>query len=222
MLKLVFWLLLAINIVVFATTLDQSDTVRPSIRIQNPEPVSPEKIRILAASQSFSPDFGSDGKNERLQTNCVEIGNFNLQDAETFEKKMALPPGMINRITVDTASSYMVFSPPSKNSKMAERKIAELQERGISHYFFIPDGKFRYAISLGIFKTEDSARKLVAELKKHGIHDASIAGRGKITQGIAFQVNNPDDHQLDRINDLLDTYPQITSKSCQQPGEVVQ
>ena len=66
------------------------------------------------------------------------------------------------------------------------------------------------------------ARKLVAELKKRGIHNASIAGRGKITQGIAFQVNNPDDHQLDRINDLLDAYPQITRKSCQQPGEVVQ
>lgn len=217
MLKLVFWSLLAVNIVVFATALEYPDTSKTPTRIQSPDPVRPERIRIHPVFPNLPSGSESGKKEEPLTASCIEIGNFNTRDADIFEKKMGLSPDIVKRVTVNTADNYMVYIPASKNPKLAERKIARLKEKGISNYFFIPEGKFRHAISLGIFKTEESARKLVAELKTRGIHDVSIAGRGKITRNIAFRINDLDDRQFAQMNSLLETSPQITIKSCPQP-----
>lgn len=223
MLKLLFWFLLAINIVVFASTRNFTDSSETSMQIQNSDPVRPEKIRFLSSSSNFPPAGGMPKKKSgSLTESCLEIGQFSFHDADIFEKKMALPPGMVKRMVVDTASSYMVYIPPLKDLKTVEKKMVQLREKGISNYFVIPEGKFRYAISLGIFKNEDSARKLVSELEKRGMGDVSIAGRGKVAQGIVFQVNNLDDHQLGQINDLLDTYPsEIARRNCLSSGEAI-
>lgn len=220
MVKLVFWLLLAINIVVFATTLDTSDTAKTPTQISTPAPVKQEKILILSSSPYPLPGSAPKQKDEQPATTCIEIGNFSPRDADIFEEKMALPPDNVNRITTSTASSYMVYIPPSENMKTANRKIAELKEKGIANHFLIPEGKFRHAISLGIFKTEDSARKLITELEKRGIHDVAVAGRGKMTQHIVFRINSLDSRQLDHINNLLAQYPQTDRKDCRQPDEI--
>lgn len=214
MLKLVFWLLFVINIAVFATAPESPALPKTSPVSPNPVPVEPERIRLLSASAPATPN--PEPQNRLSGTTCIEIGNFNPQDADIFEKKMALPPDMASRTNIDTASSYMVYIPPQKN---AARKIEELQEKGISTYFLIQEGKFRHAISLGIFKTEDSARKLVSELEKRNIRDTVIAGRGKIIRHIVFRITNPDALQLEHMDKLLAAYPKVTRKDCPKPDE---
>ncbi len=218
MLKLIFWFLLAVNVVVFATTLHDVNTSKTSVSSQNTDPVAQEKIRVLSVSM-LSSDSLQKKEEEPLTTTCIEIGDFSVDDANKFENAIPFPSEKMHRITVNTASSYMVHIPPSKSLKDAERKIAELKANGITHYFLISEGKFRHAISLGIFKTEASAQKQLAELKKRGIHDVAIATRGKVIQRVAFRINGVDDHQLDQVDKQLDAYSYITKKDCQTADE---
>ena len=96
--------------------------------------------------------------------------------------------------------------------KAAEARIAELKAKHITNYFLIPDGKFRNAVSLGIFKTEASARKLLAELQEQGISDLAITGRGKQKETVMLSINNPDQQQVGQINALLsENHPQRLS-----------
>lgn len=216
MIKLAFWLLLAVNIVVFVTA-PEHPNIPITATSQNSVSVEPDKIRL--SSTSSIPASRPEQPEELSEPACIEIGNFNPHDAAIFEKKMALSPDMASRIAINTASSYMVYIPPQEN---ANKKIVELQEKGVNTYFLIREGKFRHAISLGIFKTEDSARKLVSELEKHNIQDIAIAERGKIKRHFAFRISKPDTVQLELIDKILASYPQATRKDCPKPDAIHQ
>lgn len=228
MLKFAFWILLAANIVAFATALDYSGTSR--IRTASTETVSimPERIRVAppsvtAATQaSTSVSESEQIAPEKPATTCIAFEGFDPEKADLFEKKLAFPAGTFTRTTASTASNYMVYIPPSKNMKTAEAHIAALKAKNITNYFLIQDGKFRNAISLGIFKTETAANKLLAELKAQGIHDLAIAGRGKQTETVTLSINHPNRRQIEQIDALLTEFPKITRKDCPMPGETSQ
>lgn len=224
MLKFVFWFLLAVNVIVFASTVEYSGISKIPAESRAYEPVEDGRIRILSSSRNASPVPPVEEKKKGLsETACIELENFNTQDADLFAKKMALPANKISRTHTVKASGYMVYIPPFKNIKTAEKRIAELQEKGITNYFLIPEGtRFRHAISLGLFKTEKSARNLMEELEKRSIHDARITARGKTTESVSFKLNNLSSNQIDRLNTLLAAFPQVTRKECGVATEIVQ
>ena len=223
MLKFVFWILLAANIVAFASTLDYSGT--PQTRTASTETVQvlPDRIRVISPSTAAATASAAEqNAPEKLATICISLDGFDSESAELFEKKLAFPAGTFKRTVTRTASNYMVYIPPSKNMKTAEAHIAKLKAKNITNYFLIPDGKFRNAISLGIFKTEASANKLLTELQAQGITDLAIALRGKQTENVALDINNPDRHQIEQIDALLPEFPQITRKDCSLQSETPQ
>ena len=212
MLKCIFWILLAINIA-FATTIVYSNQTQKNA--SNVEVIAQEKIQLLPMPENLPLDREATAKKA-----CIEVGVFDSKEADSFEKKLALPSDKVNRIITAKASSYMVYIPPQKNPKIAEKRIAELQAKGINNYFLIQDGKFQHAISLGIFKTETSARKLLDELVRNGIHDAMIAGRGKTTDMVSFELGDLENYQLEQIDQFLATHPQITKKDCHPSDQI--
>ena len=61
---------------------------------------------------------------------------------------------------------------------LAERRAAELRELGVTDFYIMPaDSALKYAISLGMFKTEAGAQALLAKLVKQGVHTARITPR---------------------------------------------
>ena len=224
MLKFVFWLLFAANIIVFASNVDYSGTSKTQTDTGNPDPIEQDRIRILSSSRHVLPVSSiEEKKKEALGEGCIELENFNPDNAELFEKKMALPANQINRTVSITGSSYMVYIPPFKNTKAAEKRISELKAKGITNYFLITEStQFRHAISLGIFKTEKSAKNLQEELKRRGIHDATITARGKTNESISFRLNNLNSSQTDHLNAVLVHFPEAARKACEMRTETVQ
>ena len=209
MLKFAFWILLAANIVAFASALDFSGTPRTRAVSTETRPVFPERISVLPPPATTA-SASERNTQENPAVTCMAFDGFASESADLFEKKLSFPAGTFKRTTVITTSSYMVYITPSKNMKH------------ITNYFLIQDGKFRNAISLGIFKTEASARKLLAELQEQGISDLAIAGRGKQKEMVMLSINNPDQQQVGQINALLSEFPQITRKDCPLPDETPQ
>ena len=223
MLKFAFWILLAANIVAFVSALDYSGTTKTRAASTEIAPVFPERIRAVPSpAVPATPSVPEQNVQEKPAMTCIALDGFDPENADRFEKKLAFPAETFKRTTTITASSYMVYIPPSKNMKAAEAQIAALKAKNITNYFLIHDGKFRNAISLGIFKTETSAKKLLSELQAQGIRDLAIAGRGKQTETVTLTVNNPDQRQIGQIDALLPEFPQITRQDCTLPGETSQ
>ena len=225
MLKLAFWTFFAVNVAVFASTLNHTVEAEKADASQAVLPFEPDRIRVLP-STALSTSTGNHGTSEtgaHLSASCFETGKFDAQTASRFEKSIRsfITPDQFDRLISKTASSYMVYLPPSKDQKTAEKRVAELKAKGITQFFLIPDGaKFKRAISLGIFKTPTQAQMLVAELKKQNIQDAEIIGRGKKTDSVVFRFTHLSPGQLDQLDTLTNDFPQAHRKECRQENDI--
>ncbi|NTV09862.1 MAG: SPOR domain-containing protein [Zoogloea sp.] len=93
---------------------------------------------------------------------------------------------------VQAPASWWVHIPPLGSREAAERRVAELRKLGVSDLFIVPDaGPAQFAISLGLFKVENVARKQLAALKARGVQDVQVHARGGNTYRV--ELNGPAD-----------------------------
>lgn len=75
-------------------------------------------------------------------------------------------------------SAWWVHLPAQSDRAGAERKAAELRSLGVSDFFIVNDaGPNQNAISLGLYKNEDSAKRMLEQLKASGVQTARISTR---------------------------------------------
>nr|WP_308634743.1 SPOR domain-containing protein [Massilia brevitalea] len=135
---------------------------------------------------------------------CLETEAFAPPDARRFENRLArLELGarqMRLAVPFQEVTSHLVYLPPNGGKEGAERRVAELRERGISDYFIMQgDSPMRWAVSLGAFKTEASARTLAAELAKKGVQGVRVLPRGPQSNRFAYRFRDIDGPTRARI-----------------------
>jgi len=121
---------------------------------------------------------------------------------------------------VQVLVGFWVYIPPLKTRFEVERKIAELEKRGVQEYYVVDgQGPMKNAISLGIFKTEDAAEKYLETLQQKGVRSARVGSREHGVTQTAFVVREPDvpltaeipEHgtllAIDRASQLLGYHP---------------
>jgi hypothetical protein len=241
-LKFIFWSLLAANAGLYAYGQGYlghfSGSEREPARLQNQ--LNADKLAIippakaeaaLAALKSQAPETAAAVKDvaaepakaapEQAEEKiaCVEIGNFLLADARRFEEKLA-PLALGDhqaRINLPgtEVSSYIVFIPPQGNKEGAEKKAAELRALGVTNYFIMSDSQtMRWAISLGVFKSEAGAQTLLASLQKQGVHSAKIAPRMSASKLLAFQFRGITADTKSRLDKIRAGFADKESRSC--------
>ncbi|MDX3906866.1 MAG: hypothetical protein QHC78_14365 [Pigmentiphaga sp.] len=73
---------------------------------------------------------------------------------------------------------WMVIVPPLPNAAAAQAAAAQLGKRGVNDFFVIQDGgPMQYAISLGVFSTENGAKKHAGDLQARGVAQAKVVPR---------------------------------------------
>jgi len=137
---------------------------------------------------------------------CVETDAFTAFEARRFETRLAaLDLGARQtRLTVpfQEVSSYMVYLPPQGGKEGADRRTADLRERGVTNSFVMQgESPMRWAISLGVFKSEAAARSEQARLAKQGVANVRILPRGPQSQRFAYRFRNIDMEIRGRIVD---------------------
>jgi hypothetical protein len=123
---------------------------------------------------------------------CVETDAFAAGDARRFETRLArLDLGTRQtRLTVPFQENtrHLVYLAPQGGKEGADRRTAELRERGVTNSFVMQeDSPLKWAISLGVFKTEAAARSEAARLAKQGIANVRVVGRGPQSQRFAYR-----------------------------------
>lgn len=227
MLKFVFWLLAAINVVVF--TIGQgylgsfrSETREPA-RLQTQ--LQADKLKLLSEAQAqaiVTPPAAAETPAAPATPQsyaCTEVGNFVLADARRFEAQLdslALGDRQSRRnVAGQEISSYMVYIPSQGSKEGADRKAGELKQLGVTNYFVMGEGSpMRWGISLGVFKSEDSAQSQLAALNKRGVHSARVGPRYSSSKQLAYQFRDLDAATRARLEDIKAKFPDQELRSC--------
>lgn len=150
---------------------------------------------------------------------CVEIGSFVIADARRFEARLAalnLGDRQARRNLPGTEiSSYIVHIPPMGSKEAADKKAAELRALGLTDFFIMSDNSpMRWAISLGVFKSETAAQTHLAALVKQGVRSARVTPRMSGSKLLAFQFRSVDAPLQANLEKIRADFPTAQTHSC--------
>jgi len=150
---------------------------------------------------------------------CVQAGPFSSADARRFESRINRLDLAARPSRVDTPfqeiTSRLVYLPPNGGREGAQRRAAELKERGVSNFFIMQgDSPLRHAISLGVFKSDGAAQKLASDLGRQGVRGVRILPRGPQTTRTAFQFRAIGAGVRTRIAGIADDFSGATVRQC--------
>ena len=246
MLRLAFWSLLFLNVVLFAFAQgllgtgksNEHEPARLKRQFNTAKMALLTRDQAEAAAKAAAPPAGGDAaagtpaasapaSPVAAQTApapapafaCTEIGPLTTSDARRFEARLAaLDLGdRQSRETVQAqdVTSWLVHIPSQGSKEAADRKAAELRDLGVTNFFIMQgDSPLKYAISLGVFKTESGAEALLAQLGKQGVHTARIAPRGPQTTHYVYRVRGLDAATRKRIEGYAERYDGADVKNC--------
>lgn len=188
----------------------------PEVKTGEPErlaqQVNPDKIRLVSADAAKRMEQAARARNA-----CVEWGSFPMQDADRAQSALAaLNLGdKLNSRKVEEAAQWWVYMPPQGGKSAADKKTDELKRLGIADYYTITDdGPNKWAISLGVFRTEDAARSYLAAIGAKGVKTARVGERETRVQKTVFQVKQVDDALQAKLTALRKDFPGVDMHPC--------
>jgi sporulation related protein len=222
--RIVFSLLLLANLGFFAwaflgagRTADEPQLMEQQVNPQEIRLLSSEQVAKLAAERAKLAVERPKAPPKAQVVACLELGAFSL--AEVPRVQQALEPLALGaRLTqrrADEIASYWVFIPPLRNRQAANLKAAELKKLGVGDFFVVQeDPKLRFAISLGVFKTEEAARSRLAELRAKGVRTARVGPKETSVQKVYFAIREVPDALVTRLNDLRQSFAGTELRDC--------
>lgn len=149
-------------------------------------------------------------KTEPKISNCAEWGEFSGSDLVRAQQDLAtlkLGDRLAQRI-VEQDRGYWVYMPPQPNRAGVERKLQQLKERGVYDHFVVQEeGQWQYAISLGVFKTEEAAQKFLAFLRTKDVRTARVGERMSKLRSTVFVMKGLDADTTGKIGALQKRFP---------------
>lgn len=224
--RAVFLLVVLANLAFFAWANFFSDADGQSDPRPLARQVAPEKLRVLPSVSAGRAAPGAPPKPAAeppgpqaaaAKANCLELGAFAAADAPRASEALA-PLSLGTRLTqrqVDDSASWWVFIPPRGSKQDAQKKAAELKARGVEEYFILQDeGPLRYALSLGVFKTEAAATSRLEALRAKGVKTAQVGPRDTTLQKTYFQVRGVDEAQGAKLREVAQSFSGIELREC--------
>jgi hypothetical protein len=222
--RLLVWLLLLLNVLLlgyFKLSVPNEAGVQPGH-----EPLQAEKIKLLTPQEIEALPKRSAQVKEipaiaptPVQYNCYEWGSFsatNLPKARNILAKFSLN-ATTEKQNPQEAARYWVYIPRQKSLQEAEARVGELHGLGVDESFVVMEPQWRYAISLGVFKDEQSAVKLLDELKTKGVDSAVKGVRNQEKGRASLLISSMSSDTAAEIDKLKPEFPgsELKQVACQ-------
>lgn len=199
--RAVFLVLVLANVAFFAGARHYGqDRAEPKA---NPpaQQVDPEKLKIVPPPEprALPPPAPNASPATSVaplaDAGCLEWGSFTLIDRPRAEKaleSLALGSRLSARRTEEVAH-WWVHLPPQGSRQGALRKAGELKALGVEDYFIVGDeSEWRWALSLGVYRTEEAAQARLEALRSQGIRSAVVSPREMLVPKVWLQVKGID------------------------------
>jgi hypothetical protein len=150
--------------------------------------------------------------------NCAEVGP--MSEADAVRTQVAL-----DAVAADLAiatqraediTSWWVYLAPS--AAEVTRRIAELRERGVTDTYVMPDGPWKGAISLGLFRQEELAVALQKSIAARGVRGVRVAPRGPSPGRLTLQVRPVGEAVVAELARLRAAMPEAVARPCSTRG----
>lgn len=176
--KWIVGLLLLLNVALFGYF--RLDASHPAAAFAGHEPLATDKLKLLTPEElaalpkknKLVPAMPASTSETEA---CYEWGNFsaaNVSRAMSVLDKFHLE-AVLKQATQQEATRYWIYIPPLKNLDEAQARNNQLRALGIEESFVVQEPQWRHAISLGVFKDESLANRLLDELHAKGVKAAT-------------------------------------------------
>lgn len=226
--RMLFLLLLAAGLVFFAWTRFFAAPDPAIDALPLAQQVQPEKLRIVQESELAKVPPPAAAKPqpappppppEPTPLACLEWGSFSPADALRAAQRLeplALGARLAQYRGEETAG-WWVYIPPQANRAAALKKAAELKKLGVDEYFVVQEeGRQRWAVSLGVFRTEDAAKARLEALRARGVKSAAVGQRETRVPKLWFQVRTVEPGLHTRLQGIAKEFEGATLHGCAQ------
>ncbi len=167
-----------------------------------------DEVRIVAVTPPLVAARTNEETRRAVQSlagaACVEFSGIAATDVPRARDAFAalkLGDRLIER-RVEDITRHWVFIPAARDRKIAEATMADLRRKNVNDMSIRPDN----AISLGVFSTEDAARRFLASMDNKGVKGAEIGPFVKELREVAMLVRDPDTETVARLAILQREY----------------
>lgn len=155
---------------------------------------------------------------------CLEWGGFPDDELDRARARLreTAPAARVAARELPAASVWWVHLPPLKSREDAERRVGELKALGIDDAAVIPtDGRWRNAVSLGVFRTEEAAGARLERMRELRVRGAAVIERGNLLRQSALVISEPDPGIVAQVTRLAQDFPgtEVKAAAC-APGPV--
>jgi len=206
MLKFIFICLLIVNGFLFA--LLQGHFASPIAEAHQPQRLlqqqSSEHLKLISAQAATLPMVGE--PSACLEWGAFPVGELAKVEARLNELEFGNRP---SRQPTQEAASTIVYIPPFSSKAAAEKKAAELTNSGVKDFFIIQDNSsgLRWGISLGVFKSEEAAKQLLASLINKGVRSAKLGERTMVTNKFNLMFKDVSSSEKASLDNLKTEFP---------------
>jgi hypothetical protein len=148
---------------------------------------------------------------------CLEWGGFGAAEAARAEQALAplaLGARLQQRRGEETAG-WWVYIPPQGSRQAAQKKVGELKALGVDEYFVMQEeGRTRWAISLGVFRSEEAAASRLEALRAKGVRSAQLGPRETQVQKVWFQLHGANEALAAKLKEIAAGFPGTELKDC--------
>jgi len=213
--RTVFFILVLANVAFFAFARSDSGADGNGGAQIIGQQLNREKIRVLTPEQVSA--LTRKPEPPKVATACLEWGAFlggGAARAEQALEPLELGAKLTQRKQRDVAG-FWVYIPPLASRQTATQKAGELKRLGVDEYFVVPDDpKWRNAISLGVFKTEEAAKARRDAVQAKGVKNAAIGARETQLSKTYFQVREADSTLAAKLNELKQSFAGTEVREC--------
>jgi len=157
--------------------------------------IEPGRLKVLRPADLPPPAPAKSEKAAPAAAACLEWGSFT--PADTARAELALEPlalgARVAQRRIEEIAAWWVFIPSQGSRQAALKKAVELKDLGVGEYFIVQEeGEHRWALSLGVFRSEEAAQARLAALRDQGVRSARVGARETVVPRVWLQVKNVD------------------------------
>lgn len=150
----------------------------------------------------------------RAPLSCLRLSDLDPKILPALkELPQGLPGVQVQERKSEKPTSWRVVLPPQGGAAAANRRLESLQQAGVDDAFVIRDpGPLQWGISLGLFRSQESAEKRLTELRAKNVKGAQIVPRTTSVAELTYSC--PPSVAADLRRRIQARFPQIAIDTC--------